>query len=73
VKYFTYSPLDMDAQEAFSRAQPSLDPAHIVDVTHYGNYIRRVPSGTRPKALPDTYLVRVEQDGSLRIVQKSLN
>lgn len=72
MNYFTFSPLDMDQHSAYELARPLLNPAHIVDVSPYYVTPRKVPSGTRPQALPNTYLVRVEQDGSLRIVHKAL-
>lgn len=70
--YFMYSPLDMDANEAYEQANDWLGTDCIVVVRSNGLEIVDLPEGSRPQALPDTYLVRVEPDGSLRIVQKAL-
>lgn len=72
MQYFMYSPLEMSERDAFYKARPYLEDNHIVHVT--SREIKTIPpvSGQRPAAAPNTYLVRVEQDGSLRVVQKSL-
>jgi hypothetical protein len=73
MRFFLYSPLDMSEQEAFDQALPHLSADHMVYVTHKCvEYIGFKP-GQRPQALPNTYLVRVEQDGSLRVVQRALS
>ena len=73
MRYFMFSPLDMSEAEAYEAARQFLLDNHIVHVTSHG--VRIVPpvSGKRPAAAPNTYLVRVEQDGSLRVVQRALN
>jgi hypothetical protein len=73
MRYFMYSPLDMSEEEAFAQAYADLLDNHIVHVTSLGNEIIPPVSGQRPAAAPETYLVRVEQDDSLRVVQKAFN
>jgi hypothetical protein len=72
MRFFTYSPLDMTETEAYKLALPHLDPSVIVHVTRYSCTVEKAKAGARPQALPNTYLVRVEQDQSLRVVQKDL-
>jgi hypothetical protein len=74
MRYFIYSPLNMSETEAYEAAQQFLDEKYIVHVRSpfVINFID-LPKGTRPQALPDTYLVRVEPDGSLRTVQRALS
>lgn len=71
--FFMFSPLDMSEVEAYAIAQSHLDHRHLVRVLSTGD-IKIIPAtpGSRPQAMPGTYLVRVEQDGSLRVVQKAL-
>lgn len=73
MRYFMYSPLDMSAEEAFEFAYPHLEDNHIVHVTEREILIIPPESGQRPKAAPNTYLVRVEIDDSLRVVEKALS
>jgi hypothetical protein len=74
MRYFMYSPLDMSDQEAFDIAYPYLRDNHVVHVKAQ-QHIELVPPvmGQRPAAAPNTYLIRVEQDGSLRVVHKAFN
>ncbi len=74
MRYFMYSPLDMLEHEALAFAFDHLRDNHIVHVDQYGD-IEVIPPtiGQRPAALPNTYLVRVEQDDSTRVVDKKLN
>ncbi len=72
MRYFMYSPLDMSEQDAFNRAYPELRDNHIVHVTAQGYSVVSPKNGQRPSAAPNTYLVRVEQDDSLRVVEKRL-
>jgi hypothetical protein len=72
MRYFMYSPIEMSEEEAFAFAFEHLEDNLIIYVT--SEYIETIPvePGTRPKALPNTYLVRVEQDDSTRVVDKRL-
>lgn len=74
MRYFMYSPLDMSEQEAFSLAKHELQYNRIVYIrrTHPSAFLSILP-GERPQAYPNTYLVRVEPDDSLRIVDRNLD
>ncbi len=72
MRYFTYSPLDMNVYDALERALPYLDPRLIVQVTSEGVNLIDVLPGSRPRAFPNTYLVRVEQDNFPRVVDSNL-
>ena len=77
MRYFMFSPLDMSMDEAFKTVERLLDTQYIIRVRGSGeyqtvNYIPITP-GERPRALPQTYLVRVESDGSLRVVHTALS
>lgn len=72
MRYFMFSPLSLTERQAFQLAQPDLLDNHIVHVTAHGNHVIPPTPGTRPQALRGTYLVRVEQDNSLRVVQMAL-
>lgn len=71
--FFMFSPLDMSEREAYDIAKPYLDHRCLVRVLSTGD-VKIIPakSGYRPQAEPGTYLVRVEQDELLRVVQKAL-
>ena len=73
MRFFTYSPIDFNDYTAYERAEHYLDERVIVHVTNNGCTVSPVVPGERPRALPDTYIVRVEQDSSLRIVEKRFN
>jgi hypothetical protein len=68
MQYFTYSPLDMDATEAYQQALKYLRYGYIVHVRPGKVTSERATPGEPPRAQPNTYLVRVEEDGSLRHV-----
>lgn len=73
MRYFLYSPLNLSETEAFEAAKKFLDEKYIVHVkSAFSIGFIDLPPGTRPEALPDTYLVRVEPDNSLRVVQRAL-
>ncbi len=73
-RYFAYSPVDMTIEEALENAYQYLEPDQIVHVQSDGDVeIHWLTYGDRPRALPDTYLVRVEQDDSLRVVDRALS
>ena len=72
MKYFTYCPLDMKEEDAFERVKPHLKENCIVDVRLTTLMFFSLRTGARPKAFPDTYLVRVEPDGSTRIVDRNI-
>lgn len=73
MRYFMYSPLDMSEQEAFNRAKPYLTDDHIVEVRGRHHWMYTIEKGERPKASIDTYLVRVEPDDSLRVVDRKFS
>lgn len=73
MRYFMYSPLDYSEHIAFDMAYDHLQEGCIVHVTSELIDVIPVPAGQRPQAAPNTYLVRVEQDDSLRVVQKALS
>lgn len=70
MRYFIYSPLEMTEQEAYEYAEPHLRQNAVVHVTHRSIFINELEVGERPKAYMDSYLIRVEQDGSLRVVHR---
>ncbi len=75
MRYFIFNPLVMDQLKAFHVAEDHLEDNCIVyvydDGYGLGCDVTEIPPGKRPKAFPDTHLVRVEQDGSLRIVDSN--
>ncbi len=71
MRYFVFCPLDMEKHQAYARAYEHLEYNHIVYVSSNGITVTQLLPGVRPKALPDTHLVRVEQDNSLRIVDSN--
>jgi hypothetical protein len=73
MQFFMFSPLEMSEAEAYCLASPHLDHRHTVVVRSAGVSILPPKPGQRVQALPGTYLVRVEQDGLLRVVQKALD
>lgn len=72
MEYFMYSPVDMTDQQAFIRACRYLDKNHIVVVRTSGIETLFHNPEVRPQAIQGMYLVRVEPDGSLRIVHQNL-
>lgn len=73
MRFFTYSPLDMSEQEAFDKAKPGLQNGYIVHVGRLASYQSAIKPGQVPKADRNTYLVRVEPDDSLRVVDNRIS
>ncbi len=73
MRYFIFSPLVMEKHEAYARAFGHLADNHIVYVSQYGVTVTPILPGVRPAALPDTHLVRVEQDNTTRIVDSNFS
>jgi hypothetical protein len=73
MQYFMYSPLALSESEAYQLAKPYLNPDWVVIVRNKEwIYYDSIEPGMRVQAYANTYLVRVELDGSLRTVQRNL-
>jgi hypothetical protein len=74
MRYFVYSPIDMSEHEAYLLAKTQLEDNSVIEVrpNHSLRTVLLMP-GQRPRAFKNTYLVRVEPDDSLRIIEKRLD
>jgi hypothetical protein len=71
--HFIYCPFEMSQVEAYGRAKQFLASDSIVVVSTKGVMGRQIKQGERLKAWPrDTYLVRVEADGSQEIIDRNI-
>lgn len=72
MRYFSYCPMDMEQDEALKRAKPHLMDHAVVDVRLTGYAVLPFKPGARLRAMQDRYLVRVEPDGSTRLVDRNI-
>ena len=76
MKYFTFSPLEHTVESAFAIALSELIDGAVVSI-QAGRYPVSVypmnPGSGPPRAFPGTYLVRVEPDLTLRVVDKNMD
>lgn len=74
MRFFIYSPVEMSEHDAFALIKEHLQDDMVIQVRR--NKDPRVvflTPGQRPRAFPNTFLVRVEPDDSLRIIEQRLD